>query len=95
MSRIRGGAILVVFLSIIFLPYWLYLPLLGAAMIFFPFFWEGVLLALLIDVLYGGGVGLATDFFSPLALVATLLLIVLLPLRERVRIHSLNIFSFD
>ncbi|MEK7135078.1 MAG: hypothetical protein AAB780_00025 [Patescibacteria group bacterium] len=85
--NIRLGAVLVLLLAIIFLPYWLYLPLLGAAMIAFPFFWEAILLALLVDVLYGGGVGGVAQLLSPMAFVATLLLIVLLPLRERIRVN--------
>ncbi len=88
MSKLRGGSILAVLLAIIFLPYWLYLPLLGAAMIFFPFFWEGIVLALLIDVLYGGGIGRVGELFSPIAFAATLILAALLPLRERIRVHD-------
>lgn len=88
MSKIRISSILVVLLSIIFLPYWIYLPLLGAAMIFFPFFWEGIVLALLIDVLYGGGIGSFGELLSPMAFSATFLLIILLPLRERLRVHA-------
>jgi len=88
MMNLRLGSTLVVLLAIIFLPYWVYLPLLGAAMIIFPFFWEAVLLSLLIDVLYGGGVSGMAELFSPMALAATILLIILLPLRERIRIHA-------
>lgn len=85
MSRLRLISVFILFFSIILLPYWIYLPLLGAAMIFFPFFWEAVILALLIDVLYGGGISDVSDFLSPMAFGATVLLIMLLPLRERVR----------
>jgi len=87
MTRLRLSVVVILFFAIILFPFWIYIPLVGAAMIFFPFFWEGILLALLIDVLYGGGVGEMSDLLSPMAFAATLLLIVLLPLRERVRIH--------
>ena len=87
MSKIRSIAIIIIFLSIILLPYWIYLPLLGAAMIFFPLFWEGIFLALLIDLLYGDGIGRVEHLLSPMAFAATLLLIVLLPIRERIRVN--------
>ncbi|MDO8565524.1 MAG: hypothetical protein Q7R67_02815 [bacterium] len=71
-----------VFLSIIFLPYWFYVPALILAMGFFPLFWEGVLLGFLIDVLYGQGI--YAGFLSLIGL------LMLLPLRERIRTHSSN-----
>lgn len=88
MMNLRLSSTLVVLLAIIFLPYWIYLPLLGAAMIIFPFYWEAVLLALLVDVLYGGGVSGMTELLSPMAFAATILLIILMPLRERIRVHA-------
>ena len=87
MSAVRFSAILIILIAIILLPFWLYLPILGAGIIIFPFFWEGIPLALLVDVLYGGGIGPIAELLSPMAFVATLVLIVLLPLRERIRIH--------
>lgn len=90
MKNLRLGVVLALLLAILFLPYWLYLPLLGGAMIVFPFFWEAILLAFLVDVLYGNGVGGVAGLLSPMAFAATLLLIVLLPLRERIRVHSSN-----
>jgi hypothetical protein len=88
MRRVRIVSTLILLLSIIFLPYWIYLPLLGAAIIFFPFFWEGIFLGLLIDVLYGGGIGSVRSLLSPMAFAATILLIVMLPVRERIRVNA-------
>ena len=87
MRRFRTISIIILFLATVFLPFWVYLPLIGAAMIFFPVFWEAIFFGLLIDVLYGGGIGSASELFSPMALSAALILIVLLPVRERIRVH--------
>lgn len=86
-GKLRIVSVVVIFAAVVFLPYWVYLPLLGVAMFFFPLFWEGIIIALLIDVLYGGGVGAAREFFSPLAFGATVLLAALLPVKERIRIN--------
>lgn len=82
-GRIVG--ILVVIVAILFLPYWLYIPLLFIAIIFYPFFWEGILLALLIEVLHGDNVGVIPSLLSPLALVSLFTVIILMPFRERLR----------
>ncbi len=73
---------LLIFLAVLFLPYWLYLPLLFLGMVFIPFYWEAILFAFLIDVLYGPG---TTLFFSRTALYTAILLIVIIPVRERLR----------
>ena len=75
----RTLANLFLILAIIFLPYWFYVPALIVAMAFFPFFWEGVLFGFLIDILYGEG------FSAGMLSLAGLLM--LLPLRERLRSH--------
>lgn len=76
---------LLLLLSIIFLPYWLYLPGIFAAVIFLPMYWEGVFLGFLVDILYGEGVSL--PFISPVALAVLVALIILLPMRERLRTY--------
>lgn len=83
----RLVALLILFVAIIFLPYWVYLPLLVAAILIFPVFWEGILLGLLIDVLYGWGVTAWPSLISPVALTALILVSVLLPVRDRLRFH--------
>ena len=70
---------ILVFLSIILLPYYIYVPALVLAMAALPLFWEGVFLGFLIDILYGSGV-----HASLLSLAG---LVLLLPLRERIRTH--------
>lgn len=78
MTRRIFGSI-VVLISILVLPSWIYIPALFIAIIIFPFFWEGLLFALLVDVLYGGGV--------KIALSALVLLIILVPIRENLRFN--------
>lgn len=69
------------FLAILFLPYWIYVPLAVLATLLIPFYWEAVALGFIIDVLYGSDTGLR----APTALIAVALVAVSLPLRERIR----------
>lgn len=82
MSR-RLLAYIILFLSILFLPFWIYLPLLFVASVIFGFFWEGIVFAFFIEVLYGGGEGII--LFSPVALSVLVLIILLIPIRKRLR----------
>lgn len=85
-SRILGSV--VIFASILVLPYWVYIPVLFFGIILFPFFWEGIPLAFLIDVIHGSGMEVLSALVSPLALSALIALIVLLPIRESLRFHT-------
>ncbi|MGB3922262.1 MAG: hypothetical protein WBL19_03290 [Minisyncoccia bacterium] len=84
----RIFALIAVLLSILFLPYWLYVPMLLGAILIFPFFWEGIILALLIDVIHEGAIKTFGDIFTSFGFYTLLLLIILLPLRERLRYHA-------
>lgn len=84
MRNLRPAAILVIFFSILFLPWWIYLPLLFIAVALLPMFWEGVFLGFLVDVLYGD---LSLPFVSPVAFVTLVVLILILPLRSRLRAY--------
>lgn len=79
--------ITVLLISILVLPYWIYIPLLFVALIFIPFFWEGILFAFLIDTIYSGKIETISLLFSPFALIILLTLIILLPIKERLRLH--------
>lgn len=83
MSKIRVASVVILALAILFTPYWIYLPLLTLAAVSFPFFWEAVLLSLLIDTLYGEGF---TGFYS-ISFAAILLVVVFIPIHERLRFH--------
>ena len=73
---------LIIFFSIIFLPYWFYIPLLVASIVVMPFFWEAVFLGFFIDMLYGLNV-----FFSIYALSALVLVALALVFKERLRFN--------
>ena len=74
-------------LAIITLPYWIYLPALFAAIVILPVFWEGIILGFIIDILYGPGSRLLPSAGSFYGLCALLLIIILIPVRERLRTH--------
>lgn len=77
-----------ILLSIIFLPYWIYAPLLLGAIIYFRLYWEGIFLAFIIDALYGH-VGFGWEkIFSSASFWALLLLAALLPLRRIIRSYA-------
>ena len=75
--RVLGST--VVLISILVLPFWIYLPILFIAIVIFPFFWEGILFALLVDTVYGSGI--------ETALYALVALVVFLPIRESLRLY--------
>ncbi len=80
-TRILIGVAL--FLSILFLPWWLYCPAIIAAVILIPFYWEALVLAFLVQILYTpDGAG----FFAFIPLVTFSLLLILIPLREELRL---------
>ena len=81
----RALGLLIVLFSILALPYWIYIPILFIAIILFPFFWEGILFALLIDVLYGSFLGTFPFLFSPTAAIALIALVVMLFFRDNLR----------
>ncbi|MEK9171646.1 MAG: hypothetical protein AAB782_00195 [Patescibacteria group bacterium] len=77
----------VILTSILFLPYWVYIPVLFVGIILFPFFWEGIFLAFLIDVIHGSGMKIFPSLISPLALSVFVVLVALLHIRERLRAY--------
>jgi len=85
-SRTLGSIIILI--SILVLPYWIYIPVLFIGIILFPFFWESILFAFLIDVLYGQGIKIFSPSISLLTLSILIALIALMPLRERLRSYA-------
>ena len=77
----------IILLLILFTPYWIYIPVLLLAILVFPFFWEGVLFALLIDTLYGYGGGTLEALRSILPLVTLGVVLVLIPIHNNLRIN--------
>ena len=82
-SRLFGS--ILVFLSILVLPFWFYVPILFVAIIIFPFYWEGIIFGFLIDVLYGNGIGPVFSGISLWGLGALVIILVLMPFRGRMR----------
>lgn len=69
-------------------PYWLYLPAIAVGIVLFPYYLEGVVLALVVDALYGdfGAKVFILDF--PLAIAAAVLVSIAPLIHERLRIHA-------
>jgi hypothetical protein len=82
----RAISIILLFILVIFAPYWMYLPALALALIYFPFFWEGIVLALFVDVLFGFD---TANFLKqyPFSLSACIILIVLPYVKKRLRLN--------
>jgi hypothetical protein len=87
MTHKRAIVSLIILLSVIFFPYWVYLPLIIAAITLIPFYWEGLALSMLADVLYGQGVfPLSFSSMSVIALTA-LIISAIFPLRSYLRLN--------
>ena len=71
-------------LGAILLPYWIYVPALALSIIYFRFFWEGVVVGFIIDLLYGYGGGFGQYLF---ALSSLALLLAMLPIRDKLRLN--------
>jgi len=84
---LRALGIAIVLLAILVMPYWVYVPVLLISIFVFPFFWEAILFGFLIDVIYGSGIDGFSSFISPFAFSALISLIILLPVRKRLRAH--------
>jgi len=81
--RILCSVVILAF--ILFLPYWIYIPVLFVGIILFPFFWEGIFLAFLIDAIHGSKMEVFPSLISPLTLSVLIMLVALLFIRERLR----------
>lgn len=88
MSRYRIPFTILILLAILFLPYWVYVPLLFAGVLVLPFFWEGIFLGLLIDTLYAESGLSASSVIYSFAFWATLILVMMIPVRKRLRTYA-------
>mgnify|MGYP001616999366 CR=1 FL=1 len=88
MGKRRAATSIVLILAVIFLPSYIYIPALALAVILLPFFWEGVLIAFLIDALYGPGIHSFASIFSTFGFWSAALLAVVLPVRRRIRAYA-------
>ncbi|MDO8569225.1 MAG: hypothetical protein Q7R89_00325 [bacterium] len=76
---------MVILTSILVLPYWIYIPILFIGLIFFPFFWEGILAVFLITIIHNSEMETLSLLVSPLVLSVLITLIIMLPIRESLR----------
>lgn len=86
--RTRIITTILILLSVFFLPYWIYVPALVLFSVLFPLYIEAIVLAFLIDVLYGGRALFPLSFQYPFAIGFSLVLIMLLPLRSKLRNYA-------
>jgi hypothetical protein len=80
MSVSRHMVSAALFLSVLFLPYWFYGSAILVAALLLPFYGEAIILGFLIDTLYG------THVWFPTACVAAGVVVLLIPVRERLRL---------
>ena len=73
------------FFLFLYAPYWLYLPVIFLGIMIFPIFWEGILFSLLVDYFYGPHTHSGSLFAFPFGITASLLILALIPLKERMR----------
>ncbi|PIP55949.1 MAG: hypothetical protein COX06_00575 [Candidatus Zambryskibacteria bacterium CG22_combo_CG10-13_8_21_14_all_42_17] len=78
----------IIFISIMVLPFWIYIPVLFAVIVFVPFFWEGILFTFLIEVVHNSGIEFFSLLSSPLVISVLVALIILLPIRDRIRTYA-------
>jgi hypothetical protein len=78
---------ILLFFLILYAPYWIYLAVIFLGIIIFPLFWESVLFSIFIDFFYGPGTHSGTMFGFPFGIASALLVIALLPFKERFRFH--------
>ena len=84
MTRRLIGFVLIL-VSILILPYWIYIPVLFVGIVLFSFFWEGIVLTFFINIIHNVGTNFSVSLVSPLALAALVALIVMLPIRGSLR----------
>lgn len=84
MSRLLTSLALLIIVGT--MPFWIYIPAIVIAVIFFPFYFEAVVLGFLVDVLYGQHISQGLSFVFPFALFLSIFIVVILPVRERLRL---------
>ncbi len=87
MTTRRIIGLIIILIAILILPYWIYIPILFMAILVFPFFGEAIIFVLLINTMYGDGIKITKLLVSPLFISVVLTIIIMLPLRERLRFN--------
>ncbi len=82
--RVLTGLILL--FSILFMPFWLSVIIALGAMAYFPFFWEGVFLFFLSDLLYGAREERFWNVFFVSFFVSFIVLIIIESVKKKIRV---------
>jgi len=85
---LRILASLVLLLSILYMPFWLSIILALAAMVYFSFFWESIILFFLSDLLYGTSEIRFLNIFFVSTIISFLFLIIIELLKKKIRISK-------
>ncbi|MDB5254392.1 MAG: hypothetical protein JWL80_458 [Parcubacteria group bacterium] len=81
----RAVSTVVCAVLILAFPAWIYIPALCIPIALFDFYWEGIILAFFIDVMYGTRVHTGISLYFPFAESAAVLVLLLLPIKRRLR----------
>lgn len=85
-QRILASILLLI--SILFLPFWVSVILALAGIIYFSFYWEGVILFLLSDLLYGTQEGLFLNIISTSFVVSFLVLVITELVKKKLKFYN-------
>jgi hypothetical protein len=81
-------ASLILLISILFAPFWLSFILVLSAMIYFSFFWEGVILFFISDLIYGVSEARFLNVYFICLIFSFLALIIIELLKKKIRISQ-------
>ena len=84
----RSYIVALLFIAIIAFPFWIYVPLVIIATLYEPFFYESIFLGFFIDVLYGSRTYHGFTLMFPFAILLSILVVALLPMRQYLRIDN-------
>ncbi len=85
---LRILASFVLLLSVLYMPFWLSVILVLAGMTYFSFFWEGVILFFLSDLLYGTSEIRFFNIFFISTIISFLFLVIIELLKKKIRISK-------
>ncbi len=86
--NLRYFSTFILIILIIVSPWWIYTAALVILTITYPFYIEGIIVSFIIEALYSPAKLHISPFNFPLALIITLLIIFLIPIRKHIRLHA-------
>lgn len=85
---LRISALVILALSILFMPFWVSIILAFGGMIYFDIFWEAMVLFLLSDVLYGVREAKFYDMIFISFIVSAIVLVIIEVLKKRLKFYA-------